>query len=226
MELQIDAARPKYLNSIVQVIIACFLRLDSLVEELQERNILSHPLLEPYIHPVHIHYDQTNEDGLLSVSETLDYITRSSLPDKIKAAVPKRVANFSHLFSRQDGALGLHRTSFCMISTENSVVVDPIGDVYKCYDEAGRPEHRVGEITNGFLHYFEDKLARSLSRNVATIPQCRTCSMALVCGGECGAFSKAKYGDYFTPYCQGTKEMLLNAVRREYLKYSSGTIGN
>lgn len=36
-----------------------------LVEFLEEQELLAHPLVDPYIHPIHIHYDQTDDDGLL-----------------------------------------------------------------------------------------------------------------------------------------------------------------
>ncbi len=113
---------------------------------------------------------------------------RFQIPDKLtnlKTAqnpAGRRADHFRYLLSRQKGVTGLTRSSFCMISTENEVVVDPYGDIYKCYDEAGREEYKVGE-PGGQIKWFEC-LRLYLSRNISTMEQCSTCSVALACMAE------------------------------------------
>ncbi len=187
-----------------------------MIDVLEEQELLRHPLLYPYIYPIHIHYDQTDEDGLLSMTEVSNYLTRTPLPKQIRTPAARKADGFRKLLSLQHGATGLRRTSFCMISTENSIIVDPYRDIYKCYDEAGKEEYKIGDIREGQVRWFQSQLDTYLRRNVSTIEQCSTCSVALACGGECGALAKAKFHDYFTPYCNDTKPILLEAIKQLY----------
>lgn len=179
--------------------------------------------LYPYIYPIHIHYDQTDEENLLSMTEVSSHLKGSVIPRQIRTPVTRKTDQFRHLLSLQHGATGLTKTSFCMISKENYYIVDPYGDIYKCYDEAGREEFKVGEIREGRVRWFQEKLKTYLSRNVSTINQCLDCSVALACGGECGSMAKAKYQDYFTPYCNDAKPMILDAIKHLYQEKATGS---
>lgn len=191
-------------------------QLDRLAEFLEKQELLAHPLVYSYVNPISIHYDQTDEEGLLSVAEVSNYLTNSPISKQLRTPAGRRADHFRYLLSRQKGVTGLTRSSFCMISTENEVVVDPYGDIYKCYDEAGREEYKVGEIREGQIKWFEPVLKAYLSRNISTMEQCSTCSVALACGGECAALAKAKYHDYFTPYCNDVKSVFLDAIKSLY----------
>lgn len=190
-------------------------KFDGLVDFLEDHEFLEHPLLYPYVHPIHIHYDQTNEDGLLSLDEVSNYLAKSAISKQIRTPAARKADDFRYLLSLQRGVTGLDRTSFCMISTENYWIVDPYGDLYKCYDEAGREEYKVAEIYEGQVRFLP-LLDTYLSRNVGTLEKCSTCSVPLACGGECGAMAKAKYHDYFAPYCNDTKPVILEAIKHLY----------
>lgn len=83
----------------------------------------------------------------------------------------------------------------------------------------------MGEIREGQVKWFS-LLETYLSRTVSTIPQCSTCSVALACGGGCGALAKAKYHDDFSPYCNVTKSIVLEAIKSLYQEQATNNKEN
>lgn len=193
-----------------------------LVDFLEEQELLSHPFLYPYVHPIHCHYDQTEGDGLLSTEKVSEYLMERQIPNEFRNPVTRQVDRFRHLLSMQRGITGLQRTSFCMMNVENNFIIDPYGDLYKCYEEAGREEDKVGKIHNGKIKFLP-LLDTYVSRNISAIEKCAKCSVALACGGECGAIAKAQNGDYFIPYCEDAKPIILKAIKHLYLEKEINT---
>ncbi|GAK60548.1 radical SAM domain protein [Candidatus Vecturithrix granuli] len=191
-------------------------KLKELTDFLKEQDFLGHPLLYPYLHPIHIHYDQTDEDELLSIDKLSDYLLSSTISEYIRTPAIRKADRYRQLLSLQNGSTGLTMASFCMISTENYIIIDPHGDIYKCYEEAGREEYKLGEIRNRQIQWFKSELETYLSRDVSTIIPCSTCSVALACGGECAAQARAKYHNFFAAYCNNSKFMILDAIKHLY----------
>ncbi|PXV62479.1 uncharacterized protein CLV62_11919 [Dysgonomonas alginatilytica] len=65
----------------------------------------------------------------------------------------------------------------------SSLIFDPVGDLYSCWDVVGQPEHKVGsyipdlEISEeGYQKWFDDKISGY---------KCIKCKYVLFCGGGC-----------------------------------------
>jgi uncharacterized protein len=84
---------------------------------------------------------------------------------------------------------------------------DYTGRIYPCTANVGKAGESVGTF------WPEVRLDASLvepweERDVVAIPQCRTCSLSLACGGGCGAVSKNRDGTVAAPDCRPVRQLL------------------
>jgi radical SAM protein with 4Fe4S-binding SPASM domain len=128
--------------------------------------------------------------------------------------VSLRANDLNYLFQLEKG-LGLVSTSFCMQTLQNTLVVDPFGDLYSCFEEAGYPEFRVGHIAEQGVEWFPLRETYK-TRHIANMPDCINCSVALACGGQCGVRCRAKTGDLFKPHCDNIKSVILEGIKLAY----------
>lgn len=187
--------------------------LGPLMAHLREKGIAGHPNAVVYTHPVHGYIggdpDIDESSCARELSEAADAVGGLGHP------IERKADGLRHLLSRRKGA-GLTRTTFCMQAAQNCLVVDPYGDVYACYEEAGHKDLRVGMLTEDGARFFPRRdLCRT--RHVANIDKCLDCPVALACGGGCGVQALEKNGDMFVPHCPGEVEDILEGVRRMYL---------
>lgn len=76
------------------------------------------------------------------------------------------------------------------------IYVDPLGDIYSCIVSVGKKELSIGK-------YFPDKYIKEnsiINRNIESIPECRECNYALLCGGGC-PLELNSYEDVMKPCC-------------------------
>ena len=62
-------------------------------------------------------------------------------------------------------------------------MIDPLGDVYKCWEEIGDTDYRVGNIQSG-LH-FSDSMRRWIDYDFLDSRKCSKCSVLPLCKGGC-----------------------------------------
>jgi uncharacterized protein len=82
----------------------------------------------------------------------------------------------------------------------------PDGGLYGCTATVGNPRYRLGSFWPE-LRIDEAAVAPWQARNVATIEKCRTCDVATVCGGGCGALADAQGKGIGGPDCRPVKEL-------------------
>jgi uncharacterized protein len=188
-----------------------------LLEYLQSQQIAGHENVNIYASPLH--------DNLCEVDAT-DFIDINGLAEKVfkfgidlEHPVSLRANDLSYLFSLQNGT-GLIRTSFCMQTMQNTLVIDPFGDIYGCFEEAGYTEMRVGHIGANGVEFFPLSDVYK-TRHIANMPDCLACSIALTCGGQCGVMCRAKTGDLFKPYCADMKRVMLRGLKLAYKRYKA-----
>jgi uncharacterized protein len=84
---------------------------------------------------------------------------------------------------------------------------DYTGTIYSCTATVGKQGEELGTF------YPSVSLNREVveswqDRNVTTIEACRSCAMALACGGGCGSVAKNVSGSVSSPDCRPIKELL------------------
>lgn len=85
---------------------------------------------------------------------------------------------------------------------------DPMGNIYSCILAVGNEGKRVG-VYEPVLKW-EDK--SMLKRDITTIPACRQCKYALICGGGCPNAINDKYDVSTTPNCVTMREEIEEIV--------------
>lgn len=183
-----------------------------LVKDLKDRKILGNQFAGIYASPLH--------DNIARVDAT-DFMDMADLSSRVfglgidlEHPVSLRANELSRLFRLKKG-LGLTRTSFCMQTMQRTLVVDPFGDLYACFEEAGYPEYRVGRVSGDGAEFFPLH-DRYKTRHIANMPECLECSVALACGGQCGVKCRTRTGDLFKPHCADTREVILESIKLAY----------
>lgn len=73
--------------------------------------------------------------------------------------------------------------SICTAVEDNTFVVGPRGNIYKCYFDLSHSDQRVGDLTNGILP--SANLLKWANHNLARDDECDTCDFLPVCFGGC-----------------------------------------
>ncbi|MCR4556594.1 MAG: radical SAM protein [Saccharofermentans sp.] len=98
-------------------------------------------------------------------------------------------------------------TAFCG-SEMNSVIVDPYGKLFPCWDQVAKEDASIGFLdkeSGRFIWDFEK--ARWLTRTSDLIQKCADCPYAFICRGGCASRAMAKNGSFFREYCGEIKEI-------------------
>jgi len=97
------------------------------------------------------------------------------------------------------------RRSYCNALAKNSYVIDPLRDVYKCWNLVGQKEHRVGVIDEkgDFKPTYE--YYDILSRDPFQIKECRDCKILPLCWSGCISRAYFRYNTYHARGCYGEK---------------------
>jgi len=109
------------------------------------------------------------------------------------------------------------KVRFCGLGTDTFYVVDPLGDIYHCYEEAGHKDRRIGTFSRGKVKFFalNEKYSR---RHLLNVPECLRCSVALYCGGGCPVHARMNNGSIFKSYCHQNKEFIAQTLKAFFLK--------
>jgi len=97
---------------------------------------------------------------------------------------------------------------------------DPHGDVHVCWDCVGEDVGRVGRYVPKLVIY-QESLEQWRNRTIMSIPQCRACKYALLCGGGCSAFALDTHGTLLAPHCDDFGPLFEKHVPRAYARYKS-----
>jgi uncharacterized protein len=91
--------------------------------------------------------------------------------------------------------------TYCAANTGNYIFA-PDGQIYACWESVGKPCSRIGSyMSNAGVSLDNAAVQKWFHRSVARIPECLTCSYALVCGGGCAQYAEYNHGTPFKPYC-------------------------
>jgi len=188
-----------------------------LLEFLKAEGIAGHKKARIYAVPIH--------DNLCKIDDS-DFTDIKALSKKVldlgidlEHPVSMRGNEMQYLMSLQQGT-GLTRTTYCMQTLQNTLVADPFGDLYACFEEAGYGQWRIGHAGEDGVEFFPQREVYK-NRHIANMPDCLACSIALACGGECGAMCRAKTGDLYKPSCRHTKEITLAGIAHAYNKFKA-----
>lgn len=110
---------------------------------------------------------------------------------------------------------------------KSEFVCDASGNIYSCTASCGRDGYELGAFYPQVVWYAE-RLKEWQERNILTIKECQTCSVAVVCGGGCGVIAKDRTGKAFAPNCKPVKEVMDIGIRyyeKDLLNMAGGSNG-
>lgn len=84
---------------------------------------------------------------------------------------------------------------------------DYTGTIYSCTATVGKQGEELGTFYPEVSRK-EDTIEEWQNRDITTIEKCRSCDVALACGGGCASVAKNKNGHVNTPDCRPVKELL------------------
>lgn len=86
-------------------------------------------------------------------------------------------------------------------------VYDLHGNIYGCTASCGREEYRGGTFYPE-VRLDRDEIGQWEKRDILSIPECRDCSVSLMCGGGCGVVARNRLGKVLAPDCRPVKELV------------------
>jgi uncharacterized protein len=186
----------------------------NLVDFLEKEKILGHPQVGVYFAPIN-----TFTCGNSS-SEDIDIFRQTFQAVAVRTNRPPSNYDFMNKFLEMQTERIIPKVRHCGLGTDIFYVVDPLGDIYQCYEEAGHKDRRVGTFSRGKVKFFvlKEKYSR---RNLLNVPECLKCSAALYCGGGCPCHARIHKGSIFKSYCHQNKEFAAQTLKAFYLENKS-----
>lgn len=184
--------------------------LSRLYEDLAREKIVGHPNVYIYAASIHNHFEQNKKMMLVPEIELAEYIKDNKIP--FGSPLTRTINRLKPVFD-SNGNIPIHRTSHCIQSMKQSYLLDSVGDLYSCYEDAGRPEYIIGHIDRDNGLKFNSCYKKYQSRTITQIDECKRCSLALTCGGGCATQVRERSGDVMQANCSSHKELVDIAIK-------------
>jgi uncharacterized protein len=112
----------------------------------------------------------------------------------------------------------------CVATSHNGFVVGPSGELYKCWEDVGKPEMAIGDVTAE--EPITDPGLRALyalGTDPYDDPECLACNVLPICGGGCAnkRLRAKRFGEAGLPLCSPYKEHLTAYLEEYYDTYLS-----
>lgn len=112
-----------------------------------------------------------------------------------------------------------HKSCFCGAQT-GSIIFDPLGDIYSCWDVVGQREHRVGRYIPNFI--LENEFADKWFNSRVSEHKCVNCKYVFFCGGGClanafrvtGKVQSGECNDYPRLFKYGMQQIYNKKIQR------------
>lgn len=84
---------------------------------------------------------------------------------------------------------------------------DYTGTIYSCTATVGKKGEELGTFYPEITHK-QAEIEEWQNRDITTVEKCKSCDVALACGGGCASVAKNKHGHVNSPDCRPIKELL------------------
>ena len=182
-----------------------------LIGYLKEEGILGHPQVNVYFSPINTFCSENNSTA------DFDIFCRTFQEVAERTGNPPSNFDFMNQFLEMQTDRLLPKVRFCGAGSDIFYIVDPLGDIYGCYEEAGHADRRIGSLSDGKLRFLALKETYS-RRHLLNLPECVRCPLALFCGGGCPAGARAQKGSIFASYCHQNKEFIAQTLKAFFMK--------
>ncbi|MDD2318957.1 MAG: radical SAM protein [Geobacteraceae bacterium] len=182
-----------------------------LIDYLEQEKLLGHPRVSVYFSPIN-----TFDSDMNSPAES-ELFSRMFQDVAAKTNRPPSNLDYMNRFLDMQEKKILPKVRYCGAGGDNFCIVDPAGDLYGCYEEAGHRDRRIGSLANGQVKFraLKDSYSR---RNLLNLPECIRCSAALFCGGGCPSEARLQKGSMFTSHCHQNKAFIDETLKAFFLR--------
>ncbi len=183
--------------------------LNDAVDYLVEQEIVGHPMCDLYLAPIRKHRGGSVPDQYLDTTNPI----AKEISRKLGHSLHVSAEGIRTMLSFRNGRLS--RTMHCMLSSPTMHVVDPFGDIYGCYEEAGWEDVKTGHISNAGVAF---SLMRGIynTRILNNMDKCLDCPFALLCAGGCAYHARRREGTIMAPDCYNIKESIMESLKYVY----------
>ncbi len=101
----------------------------------------------------------------------------------------------------------------CADNSENKYMIDPYLDIYKCDLLLGKKEYRVGFLNETGKLNLLPQFYEQMTRTPFNFIECTNCILLPSCAGGCAAKAAIEKGSFNKPYCEITKEELVDYIK-------------
>jgi uncharacterized protein len=182
----------------------------TLVAFLEKEGLLDHPQVAVYFSPINTF---SSDQYSPAQSEMFGQIFQEV---SSKTNRPPSNLTFMDKFLAMQTEKVIPKVKFCGTGRDNFYVVDPLGDIYGCYEEAGHKDRRIGSCSGDKVTFRRLKETYS-KRHLLNLPECLRCSAALFCGGGCPCEARLQNGSIFESFCHQNKAFIGQTLKAYYL---------
>ena len=115
-------------------------------------------------------------------------------------------------------------STFCNAQS-GGFVMDPLGNIYTCWECVGAREHIVGNYKNELI-WNQENLDKWQRRNISVLPKCSICKYAFLCRGNCLGHILQNGGNYTSSRCEDFSTALKFIANKMYHLYTQLNINN
>lgn len=181
------------------------------VDFLGKEGLLGHRLVHVYFSPINAFNSEQN------TQEDFDIFCRTFQTVAARTSFPPSSFGYMNSFLEMQKEKVLPKVRFCGLGGESFYIVDPLGDIYACYEEAGHRDRRIGALDNGKVRFcrLRDTYSR---RHLLRLPECVRCPAALFCGGGCPNQARIQNGSIFKSSCHQNREFIAQTLKAFFLR--------
>jgi uncharacterized protein len=110
------------------------------------------------------------------------------------------------------------RSVFCAAAT-GSLIFDPFGDVYSCWEEVGDASYRIAQYGGTGIEFDRQVGTQWLTRFPGAIEECSNCPYALIHTSGCAAHARQENGTYFSSACESFKSYFPETLAHSWTRF-------
>lgn len=192
------------------------MHLSELAELILQKGWLMNGCLECDIAPVLDHRGTSEYTHITSEPELMHQVwDLASRDPRIQRVFRFRLFRvLQHISGIVDGGKGFPSpcVQYCEANSPNFFVFGADGFIYACGEAIGNPEFAIGRFLPNY-EMWPDKERLWRGRSIASVPSCRNCSIAGLCGGGCTYSSLVHGGSPDDHACGNAMELLRSYCR-------------
>ena len=117
--------------------------------------------------------------------------------------------NFSNMKSYPE-----RKWTYCGLDCDNNYTIDPIGEIYKCWEHVGHEEYRMGKIDkDGSIIDINYNFYDWMTSSPVDREPCKDCVYLPACGGGCRSISFKLQKEFHESQCFKIKGVLEEEIR-------------